>query len=261
MFVNDVDLKAMLSLAVAAAREAGELIRDAPITTLKTAFKSSPTDIVTEMDHASEKLIIQRILDARPDDGIVGEEGASRNSKSGINWLIDPIDGTVNYSRGLPNYSISIAVEIDGETAIGAVFDPSLDEIFTATRGCGSILNGKRITCASTPFSKAIIGTGFSYLASRRAWQAEVLQPLLPAVGDIRRPGSAAISLCWVACGRLDAFYEAGLQPWDFAAGALIAAEAGVVIQDCKGQHPERDFIIASAPTITADLSKLLLER
>lgn len=188
MFTSDTDLKAMLSLAMGAARDAGELVRNTPVNGLQMAVKSSPTDIVTEMDRASEELILKRILAARPNDGIMGEEGASRDSRSGINWLIDPIDGTVNYSRGLPNYSISIAAEADGETLIGVVFDPSLDEIFTATRGGGSILNGRRITCASTPLSKAIIGTGFSYSSSRRARQAETLRPLLPAVGDIRRP-------------------------------------------------------------------------
>ena len=259
MVISDADLKAMLSLAVSTARAAGELVRSASVDKLRMAVKSSPTDIVTEMDRASEELIMQRILDARPDDGIIGEEGASRNSTSGINWLIDPIDGTVNYSRGLPNYAISIAAEANGETLVGVVFDPTLDETFTATRGRGSTLDGRRIACASTPFSQAIIGTGFSYSSSRRALQAETLRPLLPAIGDIRRPGSAAISLCWVACGRLDAFYEAGLQPWDFAAGALIAAEAGVAVESRRAQHIDSELLIASAPAITADLHKLLI--
>lgn len=248
----------LLGLAVAAAQEAGRLVRDKPEGSLLTIAKSSPTDLVSEMDRASEKLILTRILGARPGDGIVGEEGSQKTSDSGLSWLIDPIDGTVNYLRGLPSYSISIAAVDGNDSIVGVVHDPTLDETFAAIRGQGATLNGSPVACADTPFSQSIIGTGFSYSASRRARQARVLQNILPAVGDIRRPGSAAISLCWVACGRLDAFFETGLKRWDFAAGALIALEAGADVGITEGHQSDDRLVIASAPSVTAGLQQLL---
>ena len=143
------------------------------------------------------------------------EAGASKASQSGISWLIDPIDGTTNYLRGIPNFSVSIAAITEDETVVGVVYDPTLDETFTAIRNQGAALNGAPIECSRTPLAESIIGTGFSYSAAERERQADLLRAVLPAVGDIRRPGSAAVSLCWVACGRLDAFYETDLEPWD----------------------------------------------
>jgi myo-inositol-1(or 4)-monophosphatase len=248
----------LLSLAREAAHKAGKLVRNAPIHTLAMATKSSPTDLVSDMDHAAEKLILETILNARPHDGFIGEEGTSKPSQSGLSWLVDPIDGTVNYLRGLPNYSISIAVASEDRTVVGVVYDPTLEETFTAIDGNGAALNGNPIMCSATALAEAIIGTGVSYSSRQRARQAEVLKSLLPAVGDIRRPGSAAVSLCWVACGRLDAFFEAGLKPWDFAAGALIAREGGA---DIRGAGMDRlcgELVVASAPSITAGLCQIL---
>ena len=259
MIISNPDLRDLLGLARNAAHEAGRLVRNAPIHSLGTATKSSPTDLVTEMDRASEKLILEVILSARPDDGLIGEEGTSKPSQSGLSWLVDPIDGTANYLRGLPNYSISIAAVNQKEAVIGVVYDPTLDETFTAIRGCGATLNDHPILCSTTSLPEAIIGTGFSYSSRKRAQQAEVLRTVLPAVGDIRRPGSAAISLCWVACGRLDAFFETGLKPWDFAAGALIALEAGADIRGSELDHPHRELIVASTPSVTAALCQLLV--
>jgi myo-inositol-1(or 4)-monophosphatase len=247
----------LLKLAIKAAHEAGRLVREVSTRSLHVSLKSSPTDLVTEADYASEKLILQIIMDNRPDDGLIGEEGTSRPSRSGISWLIDPIDGTTNYVRGLPNYSISIAATSRNESVIGVVYDPTLEETFAAIRGCGATLNNTSIRCSTTPLAESIVGTGFSYSLARRARQSEFLRDVLQAVGDIRRPGSAAVSLCWVACGRLDAFYEVGLQPWDFAAGSLIALEAGADIQHARHGH-EGEMIIASAPTVTAGLSQIL---
>jgi myo-inositol-1(or 4)-monophosphatase len=221
------------------------------------ATKSSPTDLVSEMDRASERLIIELILSARPHDGIIGEEGACKPSENGLSWLVDPIDGTVNYLRGLPNYSISIAAVIQKETIVGVVYDPTLDETFAAIRGHGATVNGNAITCSTASLAKAIIGTGFSYSSVQRARQAEVLLSLLPAVGDIRRPGSAAVSLCWVACGRLDAFFEEGLKPWDFAAGSLVALEAGADIHGAEIDQ-SAELVLASAPSITPGLRRIL---
>ena len=254
----DADLPDLLALARRAAVEAGSLVSQAPAHSLRASAKSSPTDLVTEMDRASEQLIREIILAARPDDGLIGEEGSAQPSRSGVSWLIDPIDGTTNYLRGIPNFCISIAAVTGGETAVGVVRDPTLDETFTAIRSHGAALNDAPITCSSAPLAEAIIGTGFGYSAARRAQQADVLRAVLPAVGDIRRPGSAAVSLCWVACGRLDAFYEAGLQPWDFAAGLLIAREAGAHVHGGRRDQADDDLIIASAPTLTAGLRRIL---
>ena len=231
-----------------------------PARTLRASTKSSPTDFVTEMDRAAEQLILDTILAARPYDGMVGEEGTSKASQSGISWLIDPIDGTTNYLRGIPNFSVSIAAVTEDETVVGVVYDPTLDETFTAIRSQGAALNGAPIECSRTPLAESVIGTGFSYSAAERAHQAEFLRAVLPAVGDIRRPGSAAVSLCWVACGRLDAFYEADLEPWDFAAGSLIALEAGADVQGAGRDQADHHLIIASAPTVTAGLRQLLRE-
>ena len=251
----------MLDLARSAATEAGCMVIQTPAHTLRASTKSSPTDFVTEMDRAAEQLILETILAARPDDGMVGEEGASKASQSGISWLIDPIDGTTNYLRGIPNFSVSIAAVTEGETVIGVVYDPTLDETFTAIRSQGAALNDAPIECSMTPLAESIIGTGFSYSAAERTQQADLLRAVLPAVGDIRRVGSAAISLCWVACGRLDAFYETGLEPWDFAAGSLIALEAGADVQGAECDQANGHLIIASAPTVTAGLRQILREK
>lgn len=210
------------------------------------------------MDRASEKLIRQIILAIRPDDGIVGEEGTSLESRSGVSWLVDPIDGTTNYLRGIHNYPISIAAIRDAEPFVGVVYDPTLEETFSAIGGEGAALNGSHVNYSRTALRESIIGTGFSYSSIKRARQADILRTVLPRVGDIRRPGAAAVSLCWVACGRLDAFYEAGLQPWDYAAGALIAREAGADVMGAE-QNPSPDrLVLASAPSVTPQLRELL---
>lgn len=256
MIITNPDPYELLDLAREAAHKAGRLVKNAPIHSLTMVTKSSPTDLVSEMDRASEKLILELIQSVRPDDGILGEEGTSKLSQSGLSWLVDPIDGTTNYLRGLPNYSISIAAVSEKESIVGVVYDPTLDETFTAIRGHGAAVNDYPVICSAPSLEEAIIGTGFSYSSTQRARQAKVLQRLLPAVGDIRRPGSAAVSLCWVACGRLDAFFEAGLKPWDYAAGALIALEAGADVRCADRSHGE--LVVASAPSITTELCRIL---
>jgi myo-inositol-1(or 4)-monophosphatase len=255
---TDPDDTELIDIATKAAHEAGSLVSSAQNGALELTTKSSPTDFVTQVDCASERLIREIILTARPEDGMVGEEGTQRPSRSGVSWLVDPIDGTTNYLRGLPNYSISIAARRAGRTVAGVVYDPTLDETFSATQGQGAARNGQPISCSRAVFAGAIIGTGFSYSSPERARQAEVLRALLPAIGDIRRPGSAAISLCWVACGRLDAFYEVGLKPWDFAAGALIAAEAGADVEETGLAGRPGPLVIVSAPSLTARLRSML---
>ena len=221
--------------------------------------KTTGTDMVTEMDRASEALILGRILDARPDDAVLGEEGTDRSGSSGVRWIIDPIDGTTNYLYGHAGFAVSIAAEVHGIVAAGVVHDPLHGDVFTATLGGGARRNGIAITCsAETRLSHALVGTGFGYDADRRARQATVLTRVLPNIRDIRRMGAASVDLCSVACGRVDAYFEKGLQPWDHAAGALVATEAGAIVRDLDGGPPTDDFCIAAPPALFTALRDLL---
>ncbi len=255
-----LDLTPLLALATELAEQASALLLDrlgharSSITT-----KSSATDMVTEMDRAAETLIAAGIRDARPDDGIVGEEGTDDPGTSGVRWFIDPIDGTTNYLYGLSGFGVSIAAELNGEGAVGVVSDPLRGDLYCATRGAGATLNGSRIrVSAQADLSTALVGTGFSYDRFRRARQAEVLTAVLPEVRDIRRFGAASLDLCLVAAGRLDAYYERGLSPWDYAAGVLIASEAGARLGDLDGGPPSTAFTLASAVGIFDPLRDLL---
>jgi myo-inositol-1(or 4)-monophosphatase len=249
----------LLSLAHRLAEEAGQLLVDGLTKAELLGTKSTFTDLVTSMDHASERHVVDGIRAARPDDAIVGEEGTDDAGTSGVRWIIDPLDGTTNYFYAVPAYAVSIAVEVDGRVVAGVVADPSRHETFSATLGGGATCNGKPIRCTDEDLlARALVGTGFSYEPERRARQGAVVARLLPAARDIRRFGAAALDLCWVACGRLDAFYERGLQPWDLAAGALIAAEAGATVGDLAGGPASGAFALASAPGVFADLRELL---
>ncbi|KUJ68645.1 inositol monophosphatase [Streptomyces albus subsp. albus] len=252
----------LLAVALEAARRAGELLRDGrPADLGVAATKTSPIDVVTEMDLAAEKLITGFLAERRPDDGLLGEEGASAPGSSGVRWVIDPVDGTVNYLYGLPSWSVSIAAERDGRTVVGVVAAPMRQETYHAVRGGGAHLNGQPVRVRPTPpFEQALVGTGFAYLTQRRAAQAEVVRTLLPRVRDIRRGGSAAIDLCDVACGRLDAYYERGLNPWDLAAGELIAHEAGALTGGRPGAPADGDLAIAAVPGVFEPLQRLLEE-
>ncbi|MFH8407271.1 inositol monophosphatase family protein [Streptomyces sp. NPDC018019] len=252
----------LLDLALEAARRAGELLRDGrPADLGVAATKSSPIDVVTEMDIASEKLITGFLAERRPADGFLGEEGASVTGSSGVRWVIDPVDGTVNYLYGLPSWAVSIAAEQDGETVAGVVAAPMRGETYHAVLDGGAFRNGEPVRCRpAPPLSQALIGTGFAYVGERRAAQAEVLRTLLPQVRDIRRGGSAAIDLCDVACGRLDGYYERGLNAWDMAAGALIAREAGALTGGRPGEPASNDLAVAASPEVFATLQPLLEE-
>jgi fructose-1,6-bisphosphatase/inositol monophosphatase family enzyme len=217
--------------------------------------KSSPTDPVTEYDRAAEQLIVDALRSRRPHDAIVGEEGADDAGTSGLEWHIDPIDGTANFVYDLPSWCTSIAVVDAHGPLAGAVYVPVADELFSAARGSGATLNGVSIECSSVvELSRALVGTGFSYSAERRAEQARRLSRLLPEVRDVRRLGSAAIDLCFVACGRLDAYYEEYLNSWDLAAGVLIAQEAGAITSDLNGGPAGSAVTVAAAPGIHRDL-------
>lgn len=217
----------LLALALRVAREAGALLMDRPAT-LEVSSKSVAIDISTQMDHASEKHIVTALLAARPDDGLIGEEGAARPSTSGITWVIDPVDGTVNYLYGLPGWNVSIAAKDGDGPLVGVVHAPTINSTWTGIRGGGAFFNGSPIRCNDPiELNRALIGTGFAYDVHERVEQGRVIAALLPQIRDLRRIGAAAVDLCYVAMGAFDGYFEAGLKEWDAAAGGLIATEAG----------------------------------
>ncbi len=224
-----------------------------------SATKSSATDVVTVFDTAAERLIVERLTAARPLDAIVGEEGTSHDGSSGVRWVVDPIDGTTNFLYGLPNYGISIAAEDDDGALVGAVFVPALSEMFAARRDGGATLDGRPIRCSSlTEVATALVGTGFSYQRAAHERQGRRAGRLLPHVRDLRRLGAASVDLCFVACGRLDAYYEQYLSPWDLAAGALIATEAGATRGTFPGMPGEPDGLLVTAPALYPSLHHLV---
>ena len=253
----------LLKIAADLARRAGALALSMHAglggSDAKTDTKSSPTDVVTAADRASEELLVEGIRAARPGDGVLGEEGSSDEGTTGVRWVIDPIDGTVNYLYGLPQWAVSIGVEVEGTTVAGVVLNPVADELFAAVLGGGATLNGTPLRCsAATELSQSLVATGFGYDARRRAAQAAFLPAVLPAVRDLRRMGAGALDLCAVAAGRVDAYYEQGLSPWDMSAGLLIATEAGARTGGLRGRAPSHDLVLAGAPGVFDALHDLL---
>lgn len=225
----------------------------------EVSTKSSATDLVTEVDRAAEERIVGSLLAARPDDTVLGEEGASSQGTSGVRWLVDPIDGTTNYVYGIPGFAVSVAAEVDDRVVAGVVHDPLHGEVYTAVRGGGARCNDQPISVrAGSSLATALVGTGFSYTPERRSRQAGVLTRALPRIRDIRRAGAASIDLCWVARGRLDAYYEVGLQPWDLAAGVLVAEEGGARTGDLDGGPASGRFTLAASPHLFEPLRSLL---
>jgi len=222
--------------------------------------KSTPTDVVTAADRASEQLLVDGIRAARPGDGILGEEGASDDGTTGVRWVVDPIDGTVNYLYGLPQWAVSNGIEVRGATVAGVVLNPAAGELFSATLDGGATLNGVPLRCTSaTELAQSLVATGFGYDARRRTAQAVVVASVLPAVRDLRRMGAGALDLCAVAAGRVDAYYEQGLSPWDMSAGLLVAAEAGARVGGLRGRGPSYDLVLAAAPGVFDALHDLLV--
>jgi myo-inositol-1(or 4)-monophosphatase len=249
----------LLALASQLARAAGEVLRSRPAD-LGVTTKSSPTDVVTVMDRAAERVILDGLAQARPGDAVVSEESAARDGNTGVRWLVDPLDGTVNYTYGLPYYAVSIAAEVDGELVCGIVVDVDRGVEYTATRGGGAARDGTPISCSTqTEPAQALVATGFNYEVSRRIVQARAMATILPAVRDIRRFGSAALDLCAVACGEVDAFFEAGMYEWDWAAGALIAREAGARVDGLEGRPPGRHTTLAANPALFDVLHHVLV--
>lgn len=246
-------------LAGRLARLAGELLASSRPGESDTGTKSSPTDLVTAADRAAERLIIEELRAVRPDDAVLAEEGGGREGTSGIRWVVDPLDGTVNFVYGIPFYGVSIAAEAGGVVIAGAVYHVAHDILYDAALGGGARANGLRLHCseASDP-PLSMVGTGFSYSASDRALQGRVVAGLLPRVRDIRRFGAAALDLCAVGVGQLDAFYEAGLKPWDWAAGLLVATEAGAGA--ARFPTPIGEVLVVAAPGLLEGLVDVLIE-
>ncbi len=263
------DPGALLDVALRIAREAGALLAEGRAHVghhvAVAATKSSPTDVVTAMDRASEALIVKRLDELRPGDGLLAEEGSARASDTGIEWVVDPLDGTVNYLYGVPFWSVSIAARLTADPAdqalVAVVHAPVLGMTWIGSRGQGSSRDGNpmRGSSAST-LEQALVGTGFGYDAGRRARQAEVVSRVLPQVRDIRRFGSAAVDLCLAAEGIIDAYFEQGLKPWDRAAGTLIAREAGLTVAGLDGAPPGEQLTIAATPALFTPLHDLLAE-
>ncbi|TFC98516.1 inositol monophosphatase [Cryobacterium sinapicolor] len=258
----------LLRLAQDTALAAGELAARRRAGGVQVAAsKSSPEDIVTLADQETESLIRALLAEARPDDGFFGEESAATRGTSGLTWVVDPIDGTVNYLYGFPAWAVSIAV-VEGDpdpatwtTLAGAVYNPTGDELFTAAAGEGAWLGGRRLHVpTAVPLSLSLLGTGFSYRAAERERQADVVRGLIGQVRDIRRIGSAALDLCSVAAGRLNLYYERGLNPWDHAAGALVAREAGARVGGFGAERESGDLLIAGAPGLYRVFEPLLAD-
>jgi len=257
---DEPDTAALLALAEEIAREAGRLIvEQRPRSLSVTATKSSATDIVTEMDQASEQLLVSRIRAGRPDDGILGEEGADRTGTSGVTWVIDPIDGTVNYLYEIPSYAVSVGVRVGDEVVVGVVVNPVSGEVWTARKGAGAFLDGAPVRVNEAPdLAMALVATGFGYDAASRERQAQLLTHVLPRVRDIRRAGAASLDLCALATGRLDGYYEKGLKPWDLAAGGLVAREAGATVAGLRGRAAGEAITVAAPEPLFSQLTGLL---
>lgn len=223
--------------------------------------KSSATDVVTECDRSTESLIVSRIRAERSGDSIIAEEGADHRGTSGLTWHLDPIDGTTNFVYGWPAWCTSVAVADEQGSIAGAVYMPEAQELFSASRGGGATLNGIPIFCNSVDnLSHALIATGFGYAAHRREAQVRRLSTLIGSIRDIRRSGSAALDLCYVACGRIDAYYEDNLNSWDIAAGDLIAREAGAISTAFDGGPTTATDLVVATPGIHSQLRALIAD-
>ena len=251
-------------LAVQIAKATGLLLLDRP-TDLGIQTKSSATDVVTLMDQRAEAFVVSELNKHRPNDAILGEEGANKSGTSGFQWVIDTIDGTVNYLHKVPHWCVSIGLKetASGDSISGVVYVPVLDQMYISSKGLGAWIiesNGPRQLQVSgcSELSQALVGTGFGYSSARRASQARVLQEVLPKVADIRRLGSCAVDLCLVADGVLDGYYERGVNPWDHAAGELIAREAGAISSGLFGNPIGSDMIVVTNPAIHSNLLAIL---
>jgi myo-inositol-1(or 4)-monophosphatase len=253
----------LLRLAESVAREAGAGLLDsfASLGDLNVSAKSTPTDLVSEADVVTERLIRSRLEAARPGDAVLGEEGGEAAGSTGLRWVVDPLDGTVNFLFGIPQWAVSIACEDDDGAIVGVVFDAVRDELWAAQRDGPGTLDGVPLHGSSrSDVATAMVATGFGYDADVRVAQAATVARLLPRVRDIRRLGCAALDLAWCAAGRYDAFYERGLNHWDLAAGALICERAGLAVLELAPTPPSGPGVLVAAPAIAEELFALVSE-
>ncbi|WP_307722956.1 inositol monophosphatase family protein [Gandjariella thermophila] len=260
------ELRDLRAVSARVATEAAELVRTRRVTGVGDVdTKSSETDVVTETDRAAERLVRDRLAELRPGEPVLGEEegGGDDSAGAGLCWVVDPIDGTVNFLYGFPWYAVSVAAQVDGVSVAGAVVEPPSGRVWTAARGLGAELDGRPLRAsAATRLETALVATGFGYQAARRQRQAAAVAELLFRVRDIRRAGAASLDLCAVAAGWLDGYVEQGLHRWDWAAGALIAEEAGAVVR-LPGTDPEgigAHTLMAAAPGVATELRTALVE-
>jgi len=261
--VDDEVLDGLLQLACRVAVEAGDLAlaarHGATLSSADALTKSTATDLVTVHDRAAERVVVEGILATRPNDAIVGEEGTDRPGTSGVSWYVDPIDGTTNFVYDLPAWVTSVAAGDDSGMLVGAVYVPPMGELFAAAVGRGATLDATVIRCSDqTDLALALVATGFSYDPAHRRRQAAVVEHLIGCVRDIRRTGSAALDLCYAAAGRVDAYFEHGLNRWDMAAGELIARESGCRSGDHRGGPVVTNDLLVAAPGIFDGMASLL---
>jgi myo-inositol-1(or 4)-monophosphatase len=255
------DVAALVVLAIRAARAGARVQRAGLGRQQQVDVKSTPTDLVTEVDREAERVIVDAILAERPDDAVRGEEATERPGRTGVRWIVDPLDGTTNYVYRYPAFGVSIGIEIDGTLAAGVVHDVARDRVYTGIVGAGAACNGTAIRVRDhADLATALVATGFQPVPEVRARQAAVLARVVPRVRDVRRGGSAAIDLCSVASGQLDGFYEAGLAEWDTAAGTAIVRAAGGVVQELARPTPPAPLVVAAGPRLCDGLVHLLRE-
>jgi myo-inositol-1(or 4)-monophosphatase len=261
--VSGYDEDELLSVAIEAAwAAAGELMPRFGQRAEGVQTKTTPTDLVSEADVAAERAIKEVLARQRPTDAILAEEGGASggDGENGLRWVVDPLDGTINFLFGIPAFAVSLACEQEGERVVGVVLDPVREELFTATGSSPATLNGDSIRgSAREELGKALVATGFGYDMGVRTRQAAVVSRVLPQVRDIRRVGAAALDLCWAACGRFDAYYERGVQRWDVAAGALIAERAGLSVRRLPPTEQDAAGIVAAPEAIVDELFQLVV--
>ncbi|WP_326554609.1 inositol monophosphatase family protein [Micromonospora sp. NBC_01813] len=263
MTEQEPDPAELMKIAVEVAREAARTASEMRLAGVSgLATKSTATDVVTAADRAVERQVVAALRELRPDDAVLGEEygDAVPAAPARVRWILDPIDGTVNYLYGLPNYAVSLAAEVDGRVVAGVVRNAATGAEWTATVGGGAFRDGERLHgSAQTDLAQSLVATGFGYDAARRVHQARVLVGLMPKVRDIRRFGAAALDLCLAAEGQVDAYYEKGLNLWDHAAGGLVAAEAGLLVAGLAAAPVGPDMVVAAPPALFSALQEQLI--
>jgi myo-inositol-1(or 4)-monophosphatase len=253
------ELRELLALASDLAIQAGRIHDEGRRQVLTIETKSSPTDVVSQVDKEAERLIVNRLRAVRPGDALLAEEGSLLEGESGVRWVVDPLDGTTNYVYGYPAYAASIAVEVEGRTAVGVVYDSSAGRLYQAVAGHGAVCDDRHIRARSEgDLSRALVATGFSYDAAQREQQGAVVAAVLSRIRDIRRGGTAALDLCHVAAGEVDAYWELDLSPWDYGAGTLIAREAGAAVEHVAAAHGRGPAVVAASPALMPAFLELL---